>query len=194
MARAGGADAHLDRHAVADDVEDDGARLGALDDLAQLLRRGVALDLEAHLDAREAVAHLVGETERAADVHVALEGRLDLGQAHLARRRHVDERRCQARGQRVQQGLGRVGAGVDAEQDGRLAGIDGEGLGARGVLLPGAVEALDRGAIVGAVDPVVLDAELKAAERGVGLDGVQRSVHLLGVDAIAGAVEDLGHD
>ena len=138
------------------------------------------LTLKRHADAREAVADLVGEAERAADVHVALERRLDLGQAHLARRRDVDERRRQARGQRVQQVLGRVRAGVGAEQDGRLAGVDRERLGARGVLLAGAVEALDRRAVVGAVDPAVAGAELEARRAsGSALIGVERAVHLL---------------
>ncbi|HEX5899160.1 MAG TPA: hypothetical protein VFY32_07145 [Solirubrobacteraceae bacterium] len=41
----------------------------------------------------------------------------------------------------MQQGLGRIGAGVDAEQDGRLAGVEQERLSARAVLLPGAVDA-----------------------------------------------------
>jgi hypothetical protein len=93
----------------------------------------------------------------------------------------------------VQQGLGRIGAGVDAEQDGRLAGVERERLSARAVLLPGAVEALDDRAVVGAVDLTVLDPELEAGEGGVGLDGVERSVHLRGVDAVTDAVEDLGH-
>src|SRR3954470_9746290 len=73
----------LDRHAVGHHVEHGRPGLGALDDLAQLLLRRVALDLEADADPGEAVAHLVGETERAADVHVALQRGLDLGEAHL---------------------------------------------------------------------------------------------------------------
>ena len=89
------------------------------------------LTLKRHPDALEPVAHLVGDPEAAAHVHVALERRLDLGQAHLARRCDVDQRRGQARREGVQQGLGRVGAGVDAEQDGRLAGVEGERLRAR---------------------------------------------------------------
>ena len=150
-------------------------------------------DLEAHADLAEAVAHLVGEAERAADVHVALERRLDGGQAHLARGRDVDQRGGQAGRQRVQQGLGRVRAGVAAEQDRRLAGVERERVRARRVLLAGAVEGLDRRAVVRAVDPAVLGAELEDAERGVGLDRVERAVHLLAVDAVADAVEDRGH-
>src|SRR4051812_30169332 len=58
---SGRRDPDLDRDAVGDDVEHDRPRLGALDDLAQLLRRGVALDLEGDADVGEAVADLVGE-------------------------------------------------------------------------------------------------------------------------------------
>ena len=71
--------------------------------------------------------------ERAAHVHVAVERRLDLGQPHLARGGDVDDRRRQAGRERVQQVLGRVGAGVGAEQDRRLAGVELERL-ARGVV------------------------------------------------------------
>src|SRR6185437_14827628 len=91
----------------------------------------------------------------------------------------------QAGGQRVKQRLGGVGAVVVAEQDGRLAGVDHERLTAGAVLLARAVEALDRAAVVGAVDPAIADAELEAAETGVVLDRVERPVHLLGVDAVA---------
>src|SRR5215217_7590878 len=69
---SGGRDLDVELHAVRDDVVHGGALRRASDDLAQLLLRGVALDLEAHADAAEAVADLVGEPERAAHVHVAL--------------------------------------------------------------------------------------------------------------------------
>jgi hypothetical protein len=36
-------------------------------------------------------------------------------------------------------------------------------------------------------------AELEDAQLGGGLDGVERAVHLLGVDAVANPVEELGH-
>ena len=82
--------------------------------------------------------------------------------------------------------LGGVGARVAAEQDRGLAGVDLERLGARGVLAARGVEALDRRAVVGAVDPAVGDAELERSELGLGLDQVQRAEQLVGVDAVAG--------
>ena len=126
-----------------------------VDDRLQDLVGRVALDGEGGLDLREAVAVAVVDAEAAAHVHLALEGRLDLGQAHLAGGGAVDEGRRQAGGERVQEVLGRVRAGVGAEQDGGLARVEQELLGAGGVLAAGAVEALDRRAVVGAVDPAV---------------------------------------
>src|SRR4051812_26139742 len=86
MARSAGDRVDGDRHAVGDHVEHRGARAGARDDLTQLLRRRVALDAERDADVLEAVADLVGDAEAAADVHVALERRLDARQPHAARR------------------------------------------------------------------------------------------------------------
>src|SRR5690348_603336 len=59
------------RHAVGDHVVDGRARLGPLDDLAELLRRRVAADPERDPDLLEAVAGLVVDAERAAHVHFA---------------------------------------------------------------------------------------------------------------------------
>ena len=124
-----------DGHPVRDHVEDRRALLRARHDLAQLLLRRVAGEAERDADALEPVAVVVVEPERAAHVHVALEGRLDLLQPHAARGGDVDERRGQARGERVQQVLGGVRAGVGAEQDRRLAGVEHE-LSRRDVVLP----------------------------------------------------------
>ena len=167
-----------------DHVEHGRALLGSFDDLAQLLLRRVAADAEADADLLEAVAVLVRQSERSLHVHVALERRLDLRQVHAAGGGDVDERRRQARGERVQQVLGRVGAGVAAEQDRRLAGVDHELVGARRVLLVGCVEVADRGAVVRSVDPPVPRAELELGDRGIGLDCVERPEQLLGVDAV----------
>ena len=138
-----------------------------------------------HPDLVEAVAHLVRQAERAADVHVALELRLHLGQPNSARRRDVDERGGQARGQRMQQHLRRVGAGVGADQDRRLAGVELERLGPRGVFAARGVEVLDRRAVVRAVDPAVGGAELERPELRLGLDRVEGREQRLGVDAVA---------
>jgi hypothetical protein len=105
----------------------------------------------------------------------------------------IDERGGQAGGERVQEVLGGVGAGIRAEQDGGLAGVDDERLLARRVLLAGAVELLDRRAVVRAGDPVVAGSELEAAQLRLGLDRVQRPVHLLRVDSIADRVDRRGH-
>ena len=133
----------------------------------------------------EAVAIRVVDPRRAARVEHADQRRADLAERHLAGRRHVDDRQRQAAGKRVQHVLGRIRRLVVPEQHGRLAGIEHERDLARGVLLPGAPEALDGRAAVRPVDPAVRGAELEACERGVGLHGVQRAVHLGGVDAVA---------
>jgi len=72
-------------------------------------------------------------------VHVAGQGRLDGAQRNLARRGHVDDRRGQARGERVQQVLGGIGARVGAEEDRGLARVELERLDARAVLPAGGV-------------------------------------------------------
>jgi hypothetical protein len=111
----------------------------------------------------------------------------------LARRGDVDDRGRQAGGERVQQVLGRVGAGVGAEQDRRLARVDHERLAASGVFAAGGVEALDRRAVVGAVDPAVGGAELELGQLGLGLDQVERGEHLLRIHAVADRVCDYAH-
>jgi hypothetical protein len=93
----------------------------------------------------------------------------------------------------VQQVLGRVGAGVGAEQDRRLAGVDHERLAAAGVLAARGIEALDRRAVVGAVDPAVGGAELELRQLRLRRDQVQRGEHLLRVHAVADRVRDCGH-
>jgi hypothetical protein len=60
-------------------------------DLAKLRLRRVALDGEGHPDVGESVADLIGDPERAANVHVAFERRLDRREAHLARRRDIHQ-------------------------------------------------------------------------------------------------------
>ena len=156
---------HVDGDGVGDDVVDDRARLGPLDDLLELLARGVALDRERDADALEPVAVGGVDPGRAAGVEDALERRADLRQRDLAGGRDVDDGQRQAAGERVQQVLRRVGRLVVAEQDRRLAGVDLERRLAGGVLLAGAPEAVDRRAGVGAADPAVVDAELEAGER-----------------------------
>src|SRR5215207_2241865 len=182
-----------DGHAVGDHVVDGRALLGALDDLAQLLGGRVAGDAERDADALEAVARLIVDAERAAHVHVAGQRRLDRRELHLARRGDVDDRGCQARGQRVQQVLGGVWPGVGAEQDRRLARVELECLAAAGVLAAGGIEALDRRAVVGSVDPAVAGAELELRQLRSCLDQIQRREHLLGIHAVADRACHCGH-
>jgi hypothetical protein len=93
----------------------------------------------------------------------------------------------------VQQVLGRVGPGVGAEQDRRLAGVEHE-LGSAGrVLLVRAVEVPDPAAVMRAADPAVPRPELELRERGVGLDRVERPEHLLGVDAVTDDLDGRRH-
>ena len=93
----------------------------------------------------------------------------------------------------MQQVLGGVGAGVGAEQDRRLAGVELELLGAGRVLPARGVEALDRRAVVGPADPAVGGAELELRELRLRLDQVERGEHPLGVHAVADRVGDGAH-
>src|SRR4051812_12755461 len=68
---------HRDGDAVGDHVVDDRAGLGALDDLLELLRGGIALDRERDVDAIEPVAVRVVEPGRAAGVEDAGQRRAD---------------------------------------------------------------------------------------------------------------------
>ena len=155
--------------------------------------RRVALHAEGHADPLEAVAIVVVQAERALYVHVTLEGRLHLGETDAAGCGDVHEGRRQAAGQRVEEILGRIGAGVGAEQDRRLARVELELVLARRVFLARAVEAANRRAIVRAVDPAVRRAELELAERRLGLDRVQRPIHDVRVDAVPDLVHRCAH-
>src|SRR5215218_22284 len=186
---------HRDGNTVRDHVEHGRTLRGTLDDLAQLLLGRVAREAEGDADSLEAVAVVVRQPERALHVHVALERRLDLGQVHSARGGDVHQRRRQAGGQRVQQVLRGIGAGIRADQDRGLARVDDELLRSRRVLLVRRVEVADRGAVVRPVDPPVPCAELELRERRVVLDGVERPVELRGVDAVADlGLNDGAHD
>ena len=118
--------AHRHRVLRDDDVEHRRTLLRALHQLAQLRLGRITLDLERDADPLEAVAHVVRQAERAAHVHVAFEAGLHSRQAHATRRGHVHQRRRQAGRERVEQRLGRIGAGVGAQQNRRLARVDGE--------------------------------------------------------------------
>src|SRR5262249_3907445 len=108
-------------------------------------------------------------------------------------RRHIYDRRGQARGECVQQVLGRVRTGVRAEQDRGFACVDPERIAAGGVLAARGVEVLDRGPVVRPVDPAVGGAELELGKLGLCLDQIQRREHLVGVDAVADRFGDKSH-
>src|SRR3954449_10242020 len=100
---SGGVDLYGDRRAVGDDVEHSGAGLGLLDDLAQLLGRRIALDVERHPDLLVAVADIGIESEDAVEVDVAFDGRGDFTQLDAAGGSDVDEAGGQTSGQGMQQ-------------------------------------------------------------------------------------------
>src|SRR5690348_5226592 len=93
----------------------------------------------------------------------------------------------------MEQVLGRIRTGVVADEDRRLAGIDDERLLPRGVLLICGIELADRRAVVRAVDPAVVRAELELRELRIRLDGVERPEQLRRVDAVANALGRCAH-
>src|SRR6516225_440474 len=95
------------------------------------------------------------QAEEAAQVQVALDRGLQAVQCDAAGGGVIDDRARHARREGVQDVFDRVGGPVLAEQNRRLVGAHAERLGAGDVFLPGAVEVLDGGAAVAAVDPVV---------------------------------------
>src|SRR4051794_8594412 len=180
-------------HAVEHAVEHDGALPCTADELLEHRRRRVTADVEADVDGREAVAHLVVEAEAALHVEVAVDGRGHLGERHPASGGDVDQARRQAGGERRQQDLGRVRPGVGAAEDRRLPGVDDERLGPGGVLLQGAVERLHVVPVVRAAEPGVAGAELEPGKLRLCLDGVERAEELVGVDSVADRLERLCH-
>ena len=158
-----------------------GARL--LDDLAQLLRRRVALDGEGDANALVAVADLSREAEDAAQVHVAFDRGLDLGERHAARGGDVGDAADDAGAEAVEQVLDRRRRVVVADQDRRVIGVNREGP-LVGVLAAGAAEGLDRPLAVRALQPAVRGAELELRERRVLLDDVDGGEQVRNVDAV----------
>ena len=79
-----------------------------------------------------------------------------------------------------------VGPWFDPDEHGRVVGVVGERLRAGRVLLPGAVEALDDRAVVGAADPFVGRAELELGDLRRALHRVEGGEQRRDVDAVAG--------
>src|SRR4051794_17676433 len=178
-----------DGHGVADGVAD-GRVAREAGELGELVVGEVAGDLEGDTDLLEAGARGLVEPEEAAQVDVALDRGLQAFEHDSAGGRVIDDRARQARGEGLEQVFARVGSVVLAEEHRRPVGVEDERLHARGVLLAGAVEALDGGAVVAAVDPVVAGTELEARQGGVGADVLDRAGEAVEVDSVE-AVGDL---
>src|ERR1700733_4168058 len=146
---------HLDGDVgrVGDDVVDRGALLRLRDDRLDVVRRRVGVDLVGHLDAVEAVAHVLVHTEDAADVHSGLERRRHGTQLDLTRLSDSRYAGGQAACESGQHDLHRRGRVVLGGEHLGVVGVEGELL---LVLLLGAqaIEALDGGAAVRTVDPL----------------------------------------
>src|SRR5690606_25614812 len=100
----------------------------------------------------------------------------------------------QARSQRVERCLHRVGAVVLTQEHGRLISLQDERLGARGVLLPGSVETLNSGARMPTTDPLGLGPERASGQCRVLLDRFDGPHQLIDVNAIDSAHDLLRHD
>jgi DNA-binding SARP family transcriptional activator len=173
----------LEGNGVGDDVAD--GRVGhEAGELGELIVVEVAGDLERHSDLLVAGADGLVEAEEAVQVHVALDGAFQAVEHDPARGGVVDDRARQARGERVEQVLGRVGGPVIAEQHRGLVGVEDERLDAAGVRSPGAIEPLDLGAIVATVEPLVAGAELEPRQRRVGADVVDRPEETVDFDSV----------
>src|SRR6185312_6900081 len=77
-------DADRNRQAVGEAVEHGRAGFRLHDDFFELLGRSVAFDREGNFDALVAVANLVRETEDAAQIDIAFDGRLDFAELDAA--------------------------------------------------------------------------------------------------------------
>src|SRR5436190_7998650 len=145
---------HLDRYVgwVGDDVVDRGSLLRLRDDRLDVGGRGVGVDLVGHFYAVEAVANVLIHAEDAAHVHPGLERRRHRAQLDLARLGDGRNAGGEAARETGKDDLHRRGRIVFGCEHLGMVGIEGELL---LVLLLGAqaVEALDGGAAVGAVDP-----------------------------------------
>ena len=141
-------------------------------------------DVHLHADRAVAGGHRVVQREQPLQVDVSLELGRDRLDADAARGGVQHGRRGHAARQRVQQELDRIRALVVAEQHRRLAVRELERLAARAVLGAGAVEVLDRRAVLAAVDPAVPGPELELRERRVGLQRLHRRHHRVEVEPV----------
>ena len=89
-----------------------------------VLRRGVRVDVEGHLDVVEAVADVAVGTQDPADVVVALDGRLDRPQLDAAVLRHGRDAAGQAAGQADEEVLDRRDGVVRRREDLGVVGVE----------------------------------------------------------------------
>src|SRR4029077_7108158 len=116
-------DGDVDRDTVGEYVEDRGAVARLLNDLAQLLWRGVARDIEADADTLVAIAHLVRQPQDAAEVDVAFDARLHRRESDPTNGRNVADACCNARREPVQKEFDRGGPAVLPHQHGGMIGV-----------------------------------------------------------------------
>ena len=158
--------------------------LRELQQVVQLRVAAVGHDVHLHADRAVARGHRIVRCEQPLQVDIALEPGRDRFDADAARGGVQHGRRGHASRQRVQQEFHRIRALVVAEQHRRLAVGELERPAARTVLGTGAVEALDRRAVLAAVDPAVPGPELELRERRVGLQRLHRRHHRIEVEPV----------
>jgi hypothetical protein len=143
----------------------------------------VALDLELDPDLAVTAPHLGIEIEEPVQIEVALELARDVFDFVAASGRVIGQRGGHAARESGEDELDRVGALIFAEQHGRLVGVEDESLFTFD-FLAGAVEAVDGGLVVAALDPLVAGAELEFGQFGLLLDGLDGLAEFGHVDAV----------
>jgi hypothetical protein len=162
----------LDRHGhrTTDRVAHRRMPLGESDKLRQILIAAIGLDVHPDMDRLVADWHAVVEREQTLQVDVAGELGRQLAQFDTACRCVQHRRRRDAAGQRVEQEFYGIGSLVVPEQHRRLAIGKDEGLAARRVLRPRAVEVLDCRAVLATVDPPIAGSELELCQGRIVLE------------------------
>src|SRR4051794_24927430 len=180
---------------VGERVVDRGAAPGLLDETTQRLLVRVALDVEGDPDLLVPVAdRAVGQAEDPEQIHVALDGRADLGQFHPPGRCDVGDARGEAGGDRVQQVLDRCGSVIGTHEDDRVVELE-DAVALVRHFLHGPVEVRRRRAAVRPGHPGVARPELELRDLRLAADGVERREQRGGVDSVEGAtVGGEGHD
>jgi hypothetical protein len=87
----------------------------------------------------------------------------------------------------------RIRAAIRAQKNGGLVAVEHEGLAARVVILPCAVELLDSRPGMPSVHPFILSAELEARQLGLFLNVVDRFYQLINVDSVETSLNFRSH-